>query len=115
MLEFIDGDLCLLDEDGEVTHVFERGDLSRAAYKHMTHWIENNFEKEKSFKKIWEEAEASWDALSPEMQGHLFIMSRGEEQCLEDIRTGLLATLAEYRGLNFIKEIFADAIRCVKI
>lgn len=114
-MEVVDGELHIFDHEGNVTHVFERGDLSRAAYKHMTHWILKNFKKEKSFHENWEEAEASWDALSPETQGHLFIMSQCEERCADDIRTGLLATLAEYRGMQFIKDLFADAITCVKI
>jgi hypothetical protein len=46
-----------------------------------------------------EEAEAQWEEQ--------------EEQNLEDIRLGLLATLAEYRGYPHIKKLFEEAIRSV--
>ena len=114
-MEVIDGELHMFDQDGDVTHVYERGDLSRAAYMHMVAWIQKNFEKENSFQKNWEEAKESWDALSPEMQGHLMIMSDQEEQCARDIRLGLLATLAEYRGFSFVKKLFEEAIKGVKV
>lgn len=113
-MEMIDGELHMFDQEGNVAHVYERGDLSRAAYTHMVHWIQKNFKKTFSFKKNWEEAEAAWDALSPETQAHLFNMSNQEEQCADDIRVGLLATLSEYRGFQMIKDLFAEAIRCVK-
>ena len=114
-MEMIDAELHMFDEEGNVAHVYERGDLSRAAYQHMVHWIQKNFKKENSFQKNWEEAEAAWDGLSPETQAHLFTMSNQEVQCAEDIRLGLLATLAEYRGFQCIKDLFADAIKCVKV
>lgn len=114
-MEMIDGELHLFDQDGTLAHVYERGDLSRAAYTHMVSWIQKNFKKENSFQKNWEEAEAAWDGLTPEVQGHLFIMSAQEEQCARDIRLGLLATLAEYRGFSFIKKLFEDAIKEVKV
>lgn len=38
-----------------------------------------------------------------------------EEQNLEDIRLGLLATLCEYRGFPAIKKLFEDAIKSVQI
>jgi len=46
-----------------------------------------------------EEAEAQWEEQ--------------EEQNTEDIRLGLLATLAEYRGYPHIKKLFEEAIRSV--
>jgi|LakMenE01Jun11ns_1017448.scaffolds.fasta_scaffold9262650_1 hypothetical protein len=46
-----------------------------------------------------EEAEVQWEEQ--------------EEQNLEDIRLGLLATLAEYRGYPHIKKLFEEAIRSV--
>lgn len=111
----IDGELHMFDQDGNLIYVFERGGLSRAAYRHMTHWIQKNFNNKKTFEKNWEEAKTAWDALSPETQAHLFNMSAREEQCAEDVRLGLLATLAEYRGFQFIKDVFADAIKGVKV
>lgn len=58
-------------------------------------------------------AKASWDNLSPELQGHLHIMSRKEVQNGDDIRQGLLATLTSYQGSRFIKDLFETAIRHV--
>lgn len=107
-MEFIDGELTL--EDG---HVFERGHLSRAAYRHMCSWIQRNFDPDASPDENWARAEASWDGLSPETQAHLVILSDREVQCGDDIRQGLLATLADYQGLRNIKELFKSAICCV--
>ena len=114
-MEMIDGELHMFDQEGNVAHVYERGDLSRAAYMHMVHWIQKNFEKENSFQKNWEEARESWDSLGPELQAHLMLMSDQEEQCTRDIRLGLLATLAEYRGFSFVKKLFEEAIKGVKV
>ncbi len=108
-MEWIDGELIL----SETGHVFERGHLSRAAYHHMAAWIQRNFDTKLSPDENWERAEASWDDLSPETQAHLFIMSNREVQCGDDIRQGLLATLASYQGIRTIKELFESAIRCV--
>ena len=104
-----DGELCLTDPE----HTFERGNLSRAAYRHMCAWIQNNFDKKLSPCENWSMAEAAWDNLSPELQGHLHIMSRKEVQNGDDIRQGLLATLASYQGSRVIKDLFETAIRCV--
>jgi hypothetical protein len=113
-MEFIDGELTMLDHDGNVIHVFERGDFSRAAYKFISKKVFEKYFSEISPEENWKRAEAEWDALTPEMQAHLWSLSRQEEQCGEDIRQGLLATLNEYRGFKFIKDLFADAIKCVK-
>jgi hypothetical protein len=104
-----DGELCLTDPE----HTFERGNLSRAAYRHMCGWIQNKFDPKLSPEENWSMAEAAWDNLSPEMQGHLHILSLKEVQNGDDIRQGLLATLASYQGGRFIKGLFESAIRCV--
>jgi hypothetical protein len=62
-----------------------------------------------------QKARASWDALSPEMQGHLRILSSKEVQNFRDIRQGLLATLNDYQGSKTIKRLFEDAIKSVEI
>ena len=111
----IDGELHVFDEEGNVSHVYERCGLSRAAYMHMVHWIRKNLNKNFSFEKNWEEAGAAWNGLSPELKAHLMIMSDQEEQNCEDIRLGLLATLAEYRGFSNVKKLFEDAIKSVKM
>jgi len=118
-LELIDGTLHLLGENDEVIHVFERGGgealppLSRAAYKHMCAHVISNFAPELKPEEVWERAEASWTALTPETKGILIVMQAKEEQMVEDIRVGLLATLASYQGIKAIKERFAEAIRGV--
>lgn len=91
----------------------ERGDLSRAAYRHMCGWIQTKFDPKLSTEENWAMAKASWDNLSPELQGHLHIMSRKEVQNGDDIRQGLLATLTSYQGSRFIKDLFETAIRHV--
>jgi len=115
MMEVIDGELHMFDQDGNVAHVYERGGDSRAAYMHMVSWIQKNFETKNSFQKNWQEAEEAWDALGPELQAHLMLMSDQEEQCARDIRLGLLATLAEYRGFSFVKKLFEEAIKGVRV
>jgi hypothetical protein len=52
---------------------------------------------------------------SPEIQGYLLALRNQEEQNLEDIRLGLLATLTEYRGFPKIKQLFAEALKSVKL
>ena len=52
---------------------------------------------------------------SPEIQGYLLALKNQEEQNLEDIRLGLLATLAEYRGFPAIKKLFEEALKSVKL
>jgi hypothetical protein len=52
---------------------------------------------------------------SPELQAYLLTLRAQEEQNLEDIRLGLLATLAEYRGFPKIKKAFEEAIKGVKL
>ena len=51
---------------------------------------------------------------SPEIEAYLLNLQAQEEQNLEDIRLGLLATLHEYRGFPHIKKLFEDAIKSVK-
>lgn len=53
----------------------------------------------------------------PSPENHAFILTLldQENQNLEDIRLGLLATLDEYRGLSNIKKLFEDAIKSVQI
>ena len=52
---------------------------------------------------------------SPEIQGYLLALKNQEEQNLEDIRLGLLATLDEYHGVPRIKKLFEDAIKGVAL
>jgi hypothetical protein len=53
----------------------------------------------------------------PTPENHAFILTLldQENQNLEDIRLGLLATLNEYRGFPHIKKLFEDAIKSVQI
>lgn len=52
---------------------------------------------------------------SPEIKAHLMTLQAQEEQNLEDLRLGLLATLSEYRGFPRVKKAFEDAIKGVTI
>jgi len=115
-LELVDGTLHLLGENDEVIHVFERGGgtLGPATYKHMCAWAISNFSSELKPEELWERAEAAWTALTPETKGILLALQVKEEQMVEDIRVGLLATLASYQGIKSIKERFAEAIRGVE-
>jgi hypothetical protein len=115
-LELIDGTLHLLGENDEVLHVFERarGTLGPAAYKHMCDCAIANFSSELKPEELWERAEASWNDLTPETQGLLIALQAKEEQMVKDIRTGLLATLLGYQGINSIKDRFAEAIRSIE-
>jgi len=108
-------EFTLYDENGHVIHIFERGNLSRATYKYMTRKIQDNFDSKLTPEENWANAEKAWDNLSPELQAQLFILSHSEEQNFEDIRRGLLATLADYQGFKCIKDLFEDAIKCVTL
>jgi hypothetical protein len=112
-LDDLDGELCIVDENGNVTHVFERGDLSRAAYKHMYAWTKKNFDPKLEPRELWHKAEEAWDALTPEQQMLLWSMSVKEHQSAQDICTGLLATLSGYQGVMAVKQAFRDAIQSV--
>jgi hypothetical protein len=52
----------------------------------------------------------------PSLENQVYILSLldQENQNLEDIRLGLLATLNEYRGFPNIKKLFEDAIKSVR-
>lgn len=108
----IEGTLHLLEGD-EIIHVFEQGDEPLAAYKHMCAWAISNFSS-KLPEDLWAEAEKAWTSLTPETQGLLFALQAKEDQMVEDIRLGLLATLAGYQGLKSVKDRFAEAIRSVE-
>ena len=114
-MEFVDGELTMFDRDGNVTHVFERGEHSKTFYKFVSKKVFESYLCELSPEENWQRAEAEWYELSPETQGHLMILNRKEEDCVEDIRLGLLATLAEYQGLNYVKELFEEAIKGVQV
>ncbi len=53
--------------------------------------------------------------MSPEFKGFLLTLRAREEQNLEDIRLGLLATLEEYQGLASVKALFEEAIKGVTL
>ena len=52
---------------------------------------------------------------TPENQAYNRALHAQEEQNLEDIRLGLLATLAEYRGFSSVKKLFEEAIKGVTL
>jgi hypothetical protein len=113
-LQMIDGELYLIGENNEIIRVFERGDEPLAAYKHMCAWAIAQFKNEIDPESLWAEAKLAWTSLTPETQGLLFALQAREDQMIDDIRLGLLATLAGYQGLKTIKDKFAEAIRSVE-
>ncbi len=115
MLEYVEGELCIINENsGEITHVFERGNLSKAAYKHMCAWVITNFNPKLSADEQWVQAEKAWDTLTPEQQMTIWVITIQEEQNAKDISQGLLATLNGYQCLSNIKTAFSDAIKRVR-
>jgi hypothetical protein len=118
-LDEVDGELCILDENCDIIHVFERvgpdGEtvLSRAAYKHMCACVKEFWTPDMDPEVAWEKADAAWNALTPEHQMLLWSLSDEEIQNAQDICTGLLATLASYQGLAPVKRAFSNAIRGV--
>jgi hypothetical protein len=52
---------------------------------------------------------------TPETKAYIMTLLDQENQNLEDIRHGLLATLNEYRGFSNVKKLFEDAIKSVQI
>ena len=112
--EWLEDELVGLDPSGNVSHVFERARHSRAAYKYMCSRIEENHLPELTPEQNWQKALEAWELLTPEMQGHLMVLSDKEVQNGRDIREGLLATLHGYQGFAKIKKLFEQAIRCVQ-
>jgi len=112
-LDEVDCELCILDENCEIIHVFERGDLSRATYKHMCACVKEFWNENADPDEVWTRAEAAWDALTPEQQRLLWSMSVQEQQNAKDICTGLLATLMNYQGFSYVKKSFQVAIKGV--
>jgi hypothetical protein len=111
IFEEIDGELCILDENNKIVHVFEKENFSRVCYKHMIGWIKTNFDPKLSPEENWAEAEAAWDALTPDHKMLLWSLRNQETQCAQDICTGLWATLSEYQGLSHVKKVFYNAIK----
>ena len=107
----LDNELVVVNDQGNVVYVFERGDFSRAAYEYMTHWVRENTSPDDPFEESWASAESAWDSLTPEFQATLVAISRKEQQQAKDIRDGLLATLHGYQGVSNVKRVFADGIR----
>jgi hypothetical protein len=112
-MEFIDGELCILNDQGEIIHVFERGDLKRAPYKHMTAWVLTNFDPKLDPTALWTLAKKSWDDMSPQNQVAIWTMCNQEETSARDIRDGLLATLHGYQGVKSVKDAYKEAIKNV--
>jgi hypothetical protein len=112
-LDEVDNELCILDENCEIIHVFERGDLPRAAYKHMCACVKNSWDEKVSPDVLWAKAEAAWDALTPEQQMLIWSLSEQEKQNAQDICTGLLATLMNYQGVSAVKKAFQVVIKGV--
>lgn len=112
-MEFIDGELCILNDQGEIIHVFERGDLERAPYKHMTAWVLTNFDPKLDHTDLWTLAKKSWEDMSVPNRMAIWSLCNQEETNVKDIRDGLLATLASYQGIKSVKDAYKEAIKNV--
>jgi hypothetical protein len=62
-----------------------------------------------------EEAQKMWTELEPVFKINFINICIQEEQNLEDIKVGLLATLHEYQGLKHIKQMFEKAIKEINL
>lgn len=106
----VDGELAIFGCEGDIEYVFERDNLSRAAYTYMIQWIQDTKKPHEDPGAMWNEAEKAWDSLTPELQAMLINITNKEKQQARDIRDGLLATLHEYQGIKKIKDSFSEAI-----
>ena len=109
-LDIIDGELCLVEGE-EITHVFERGELDRPAYKHMCGWMQTNFDSKLKIDEQWEAAGKAWEDLSSSHKSLIWSMAQQETRNAQDICEGLLATLAQYQGTVSVKSSFISALR----
>jgi hypothetical protein len=112
-MEFIDGELCLV-RDEEIVHTFEKGKLPRAAYKHMTAWVQQNFVSEIDPQELWDRAAHVWENLDQQHKIIVWSLAEQESQNAIDISDGLLATLSEYQGLASVKSAFVKAIESAR-
>jgi len=110
-LNWIDDELVIIDSEGFISHVFERTpSIPRSAYKHMTGWVESNFDPKLDPSELWRQAEEAWEALIPEHKAVIWSMCQQESQSARDICEGLLATLGSYQGVKAVKGAFREAI-----
>ena len=58
-----------------------------------------------------EEAQKMWAGLEPVFKINFINICMQEDQNLEDIRLGLLATLQDYQGFKHIKELFEKSLK----
>jgi hypothetical protein len=112
-MEWIDGELCLV-KDEEIIHVFERGKLPRATYKHMAAWSQKNFDSEIDPQELWTRAARAWDIMDPQHKIIIWSLAEQEAQNARDISDGLLATLAGYQGLATVRSAYVAAIKSVR-
>jgi hypothetical protein len=113
-LVMVDGDLCLVEGE-EITHVFEKGTLSRPSYKHMCAWAITNFDPKLSVDELWANAKEAWDSLSAQNKTCIWSICNQELQNAQDIKDGLLANLSEYQGYPVVKDAYIEAIKSVLI
>lgn len=71
-------------------------------------------EKQKNGRTL-AEAKQMWDNLDTVFKMSLINIAMQEEQNLEDLRLGLLATLSEYRGLPHVKKLFENSLKNVRL
>ena len=114
-LNWIDDELVIIDQEGLISHVFERvPSISRPAYKHMTGWVQSNFDPKLDPFELWRRAGEAWEALTPDHKMAIWSLYQQEIQSAKDICEGLLATLDSYQGTKSVKSVFREAILSVR-
>ena len=108
MIDWLEGDLASFDDaTGDILRIYARPKfMGRAEYRYM---CERAIEYQD-----WEKAQGEWEKLQTDKKQNFEKVVQIEFQNWNDIRTGLLATLSDYRGISSIKTQFSDAIRSVE-
>jgi hypothetical protein len=109
-VDIINGELALLDYDGEIEYVWERNTMSRSQYTYMSKYIIKNWHDGWENDKIWTSALNKWDSLSPEVKGFLTNLSDDEEKAAHRIYIELRRFLEKLPCLENIKKKYDDAI-----
>jgi hypothetical protein len=97
--------LCLIEGD-EVTHVFEKDTLSRAAYKHMCAWAITNFNPKLSVDELWVNAKEAWENLSDQNKMAIWSICNIEAQNARDIQMVSLQILSSIEERKLLKMRF---------
>jgi len=82
--------------------------MDRAKNQWMASWLKRHPDRDE------DAARSRWETISIETKSHLMNICEMEIRIIEEIREKLLKTLDEYRAPDALKDIFVEAIECVK-